>query len=182
MGINIADIVLAAMLLLAVLYGWRSGTINVIAKVGSLVLAYQMARSLSAKIAVHLADIIPPASDGGEAADKALHFLSLFIDTTGAVNRIVEIIIFIIIFILVNWLVRKLARMLTELFGKGVLAKINKGIGAFLALLFMLIIIVVLAEVILPACVGMGFGDSVLAFFRSSDILLPFIEDLAGLF
>lgn len=48
MGITVADLVLAALLILAILYGWRWGTINVVAKVGSLVLAYYAARAFSA--------------------------------------------------------------------------------------------------------------------------------------
>ena len=82
MGITVADLVLAALLILAILYGWRWGTINVVAKVGSLVLAYYAARAFSALIATSLVDALPPfggTAEAGEAAsggDQLLSFLS----------------------------------------------------------------------------------------------------------
>ncbi len=180
MGITLADIVIAALLVLALIYGWRRGTINVIAQVGSLVLAYQAARLFSAKIAAYLVTLLPSLASSGKGSGFLQGFLSLFIDTTGMANRLLEIVLYIAIFVVVNWLVRKVAHMLTGVFGHGLLGKLNRAIGAFVALLLMLAIILILVDIILPACVKMGFGGSLLAFFRSSALLLPLLSVFSG--
>ncbi len=189
MGITVADLVLAGVLILGILYGWRWGTINVVAKVGALVLAYQAARTFSGMIAEALVQVIPPfnanieqAADGASNfGDQALNVLSLFINTSGAANRLVQIVVFIVIFILVNWLVRKIAYALTGIFGRGILGQLNKAIGAFVALLLAIVLIIVFTDIILPVCINIGFGDSVLAFLNRSAILLPFMRSLPTL-
>lgn len=186
MDIVIADLVLAAVLLLGILYGWRLGTINVIAKIGSLVLAYQAARTFSGLIAHALVDVLPPfspgaAAGGEQAGNQLLNILSLFINTTGAANRLVEIVIFIVIFILVNWLVRKIAYALTAIFGRGLLRQLNKAIGAFIALLLTFALIIIFTDIVLPTCISMGFGSPVLAFLNDSGVLLPFMRSLPTL-
>ncbi len=183
MGITIADLVLAALLVLAILYGWRWGTINVVAKVGSLVLAYYTARAVSSLIAASLVEALPPfggteESSGGETL---LSFLSLFIDTSSAANWLLEIIVFIIVFILVNWAVRKIAYAVTSIFGRGLLGKLNSALGAFLSLVLMIALIIIVTDIVLPACIDMGFGEGVAAFFNKSTVLLPFMQSLAAL-
>ena len=187
MGISMADVVLAALLLLALLYGWRWGTINVIAKVGSLVLAYKAARTFSALIANSLAHALPPFSGAAEAGQAAsggnqlLSFLSIFIDTSGAANRLLEIIVFIIIFIVVNWAVRKIAYALTSIFGRGLLGKLNSALGALVSLVLMIALIIIFTDIVLPACIEIGFGESVANFLAKSTVVLPFLQDLAAL-
>lgn len=187
MGITVADLVLAALLILAILYGWRWGTINVVAKVGSLVLAYYAARAFSALIATSLVDALPPfggTAEAGEAAsggDQLLSFLSLFIDTSSAANWLLEIVVFIIIFIVVNWAVRKIAYAVTSIFGRGLLGKLNSALGAFIALVLMIALIIIVTDIFLPACIDMGFGESVANFLATSTVLLPFMEYLAAL-
>lgn len=187
MGISIADLVLAALLILAILYGWRWGTINVVAKIGSLVLAYHAARAFSALIATSLVDALPPlgsTAEPGQAAsggDQLLSFLSFFIDTSKAANVVLEIIVFIIIFVVVNWAVRKIAYALTSIFGRGLLGKLNSALGAFVAVVLMIALIIIFTDIILPACIDMGFGESVANFLAKSTVLLPFMEYLAAL-
>ena len=107
MNANIVDLVLFVILILAIIYGWRQGTINVVAKVGALVLAYNAARAFSSIIATNLVTILPSLGQANNAETTAaggkqlLAFLSLFIDTTGIANRLLEIIVFIIIFVVV---------------------------------------------------------------------------------
>lgn len=186
---TIADIVLAGILILGILWGWRWGTINIVAKVGALVLAYKAARAFSGMIAEALIDVIPPfsgnitqaAAGGTETGSQLLNFLSLFIDVSSPVNRLVEIVVFIIIFILVNWLVRKIAYALTGVFGRGLLGQLNKGIGAFLAIIIVIALIVIFTDIVLPVCINIGFGDSVLTFLERSHVLLPFMRSLPSL-
>ena len=184
MGINIADIIIAILLILALLYGWRKGTVNVLAQAGSLILAYQAARACSAKIAAYLVNVLPPfngtaAAGADEGSRQALALLSLFLDTSTVANRLLEALLYIAIFIFVRWLVRKAARMLTGVFGRGLLGKLNKAIGAFAALVLMIALIVITVNIILPACVKMGFGHSWLMFFRRSALLMPILNGLS---
>ncbi|NLF80095.1 MAG: hypothetical protein GX572_02760 [Clostridia bacterium] len=183
MGFHIADIVLAGLLVLAILYGWRWGTINVVAKVGALVLAYQVARAYSAPIAAKLVHIIPALGeqlDGAseEGGRQLLAVLSVFMDTTGMTGRLLSMVVFIIIFVVINWAVRRIAYMLTGIFGRGLLGKINRALGAFIALALMVAIIIIFDQVLLPASIGLGFGMQIETFIDSSKLIMPLIRNL----
>ena len=191
MGINLADITLAALLILALIYGWRRGTINVVAKIGAWVIGYQAARTFSPVIAAYIAKALPSlaapaaqnaASQSSSDGGQLLKLLSIFVDTSGAVNRLLEIILFIIIFIVVGWLIRKVAYMLTGLFGRGLLGKINRAIGAFIALLLMIAIIIIIQNILLPVFADMVLGRGWLAFWQRSHVIMPFINNIAALF
>ena len=175
-----ADILLFIILCLALFLGWRSGTINVLASLGSIVLAYRLGRLFSAPLAQKLTEMLPVLSPS-HGNGTVTNLLSLFIDTTTAANFLVQLICFIIIFIVVRWLVRKLARVLTGAFGGGLLGKINKAIGAVLALLLCAVVIVIFTDIILPAFARMGFGTAALAFLRQSRYVLPFFQSLQAL-
>ena len=92
-----------------------------------------------------------------------------------------EIVVFIIIFIVVNWAVRKIAYAVTSIFGRGLLGKLNSALGAFIALVLMIALIIIVTDIVLPACIDMGFGESVANFLATSTVLLPFMEYLAAL-
>lgn len=184
MGINIVDIVLIGILLLAIMYGWRWGTINVVARVGALVLAYQTARAYSSFITAYLVDILPflsaSASEEGTAdgGQQLFAFLSFFIDTESITNKLLNMIVFIVIFVVVNWAIRKIAYTLTGIFGRGLLGKINRVLGAFISLVLMVVIITILNDIVLPACINMGFGTKVVEFLHSSGLIMPLIKEL----
>jgi|WetSurMetagenome_2_1015567.scaffolds.fasta_scaffold175668_2 hypothetical protein len=185
MNFSVADIVLACLLVLSILYGWRWGTINVVAKVGALVLAYNVARAYSSIIAAKLVDIIPALSNkldsASEEGEKALALLSLFMDTSGITSKLLGMIVFIVIFVLVNWAVRRIAYTLTGIFGRGILGKINRALGAFISLVLMVAIIIIFDHVVLPACIDLGFGMQIETFLNSSKLIMPLINNLPSL-
>ena len=170
---TVTDLILSAALLFALISGWRMGTINVLSKVGSYILGYQAARLWSAPLAAALGREMPGLTLSGANSERLLSFLSLFIHTDKLVNRLLEIVLFIIIFIVVCWLVRRIAHMLTSVFGRGPLGKVNRALGALLALLLMAIFIVIAADVIAPALQGMGLGDAIADFFAKSQVIVP---------
>ena len=77
--------------------------------------------------------------------------------------------------------VRKIAYALTSIFGRGLLGKLNSALGAFVAVVLMIALIIIFTDIILPACIDMGFGESVANFLAKSTVLLPFMEYLAAL-
>lgn len=176
----LADLVIIGFLILAFLFGWKKGTIVVLANIGSIVIGYQVARAVSAiiaeKITASISMIEPESLSSG-----FISILSLLIDTNAVANRLVEIIVFIIIFIIVNWVIRALANILTGLFGGSILGKINRAIGALLALLLGAAIVIIAVEIILPTIVELGFGKEVLSFMQGSEYLLPYLYSLEAL-
>lgn len=187
MNINVVDLVLAGVLILAIVYGWRWGTINVVAKVGALVLAYDLARTYSSVFTAFLVDMLPPLGGAAgsdttaESGQQLLSLLSLFIDTESVANRLLGIIVFIIIFIIVNWIVRRIAYALTGLFGRGLLGKINRAVGAFLSLVLMMAIIVIFDDIVLPTFIDMGFGTAIQEYLDRSALIMPFIRSLPSI-
>ena len=179
---TIADLVLLAFLVIAVLYGWRVGTINVVAKIGAVILAYNAGRTFSSTIAIWLIKLLPGLQGKGESNEKLSAFLSLFIETDTLANRLVEIITFVIIFVVVCWVVKRIAYALTSLFGRGLLGKINHVLGAICGLLIMLAIILISTDIIFPAIADMGIGNGPRDFLNRSNFLLPFIKNFRGMF
>lgn len=180
---TVTDWVLGGFLLLSLLYGWRQGTINVVGRVGAIILAYAAARRYSASLALYVVERLPSLAGGsGESSEQLTAFLSLFINTDSIVNRLVEILLFIVIFVVVCWLVRQVAYALTGIFGRGLLGSINKSLGAALALVLALLIVLILADIVFPAVANMGISEAPLAAMADSQVLMPLIRDLQYLF
>ncbi len=182
---TVSDWVLAGALLFALIGGWQWGTINVIAKIGALILAYQTARAFAAPAALYLAQLLPGltgARQAGEEPGKLGTLLSLIFDADSAGNRLLEILAFIVIFVVVCWLVRRIAAALTGLFGKGLLGKINQTLGAACAVILTAALILILNDIVLPSLVVLGLPDSVPAFMADSQIILPALKELQAVF
>ncbi len=176
------DWVLAAFLVLAVFYGWRQGTVNVLGKIGAIIIAYLAARRYSTVLTVFLAEKINLNISAGNASEnEALtSFLSLFIDTNHLVNGVLQTLISLVIFVIVAWLIRKIAYTITSAFGHGLLAKINRTLGAAIALFITALLILILADVVSPALSGMGLTDES-SFFDSSQVIVPLIRGMENL-
>lgn len=182
---TVSDWVLGAALLFALIGGWRWGTINVIAKIGALILAYQSARAFAAPVTLYLAQLLPGLTGARQAGGEAGKFsalLALIFDTGSGGNRLLEIIVFIVIFVVVCWLVRRIAAALTSLFGRGLLGKINQALGAACALILMSALILILNDIVLPSLVILGLPDSAPAFMADSQLILPALKELQAVF
>lgn len=174
----LSDWVLIGVLVLAVLFGWRWGTINVAAKIGSLIVGYLAARTYAAVIANAIVKAFPALTASGEGNEKLIAFLSLFIQTEGIANRLIQMVMFVLIFIVVSWAIRRIAYALTGIFGRGLLGKINRAFGALLSLALTALFVVILSDIVFPALVGLGVGQAPLAFLNSSQLILPFIHSI----
>ncbi|MDO4732725.1 MAG: CvpA family protein [Bacillota bacterium] len=181
-SITVSDLILLGFLLLGAFYGWRLGTINVIAKIGAYVLGYQAARYASPFVASYIAELFPGIK---ETIDKpALDaFFSLFFnsDSGSIATRLLEVVSFVVVFTVVCWLVRRLAYAMTGAFGRGLLGSLNRALGAVASALICVVLIVVLTDVVLPALVGMGMGKAPLEFFEKSQIVVPALRNLQDL-
>ena len=179
MSVYFVDILLLAILTFSAIYGWYLGTINVVGKIGAIVLAYYLARTFSTKIAAFIISLFSNSDNSTvEEGKEVWSFLSLFFDTTEVTNGFLGIIIFIIIFILVNWVVKRIAYALTSIFGNGVLSKINRAIGALIALVLMVGILIIIENIVVPTFLSMGFGDQIEEFFQRSQLIMPFLRSL----
>lgn len=179
----ISDWVLLAVMVLAAWYGWRLGTINVVAKIGAYILGYRLARTFSSLLASYILEVFPQATakPGGE---KANAFFSLFFSGGGggAAHRLLEIVAFVIIFTLVCWMVRKIAYALTGVFSRGLLGQLNRALGALAAFLLGLAIIIIVADVVMPALERMGMGPGARHFFDSSLVVMPLLRNFQQVF
>ena len=171
------DVILFAILVAAFIYGWRQGTIGVLASIGAILISYRLARTYSASIAAEITyrlGILNP----GATDDMLLNLFWLFIDTTAAANRIVQFLLFIIIFIIVHWLIKKLANLLTGIFNGTILGALNRVLGAFLALGLGGLLIMIIHGILLPTLVNFGIGLQLAYWLNESDIVLPLLYTL----
>lgn len=176
-SITVCDVVLFALLAVAVLYGYDRGVIRVCGSVGSVFIGYYAARVYSTKVAIYVSNefsLLPAAPP----EDSTLYALSLLIDTDAAVNRLVQIAAFIIIFFVTIWLVRALSKLISDTVEHGFIGKLNTLLGMVAAALVLTAALIVVEAVILPACVQLGFGQSALDFLHSSNYVLPFLYDI----
>ena len=63
-------------------------------------------------------------------------------------------------------------------FGRGLLGTVNRALGAALALALMLAVIILLADIALPALMNMGLGAAPLEFINSSLVVMPLLRSL----
>lgn len=179
-----SDIILFAVLVLAAYYGWRMGTINVVAKVGAYVLGYRLARYLSPFVAAYATQAFPQLAAISVSPEMDA-FFSLFFGSGAAggfVNRLLEMVAFVVVFTIVCWLVRKAAYALTGIFRRGLLGSLNRALGAFISLLIGFALIVILCDVILPALTGMGMSNAASDFFNESKIVMPLLREIQSVF
>lgn len=170
------DMLLIGFLLLALLWGWHLGTIRVLAGLGAIIVAYQLARLYSAAWAAQLTDMLPHL-DAGSKEGQLMALLSLLLNTDALANRLVQIILFIVIFVVAHWLIRKLAHLLTGLFGRGLLGAINRAVGAFLAGLLAAALLLIIHAIVLPSTANLGLEYSAIAlhYLNKSSFMLPLL-------
>lgn len=176
---SLADIVIIVYLALGLIIGWRSGTIRVIAGLGSLVIGYWAAREFSALFAAQLTRSIPALTPSG--GDDLLSLLSLFIDTGAIANRFVQMVAFIIIFIVVTYLIRRLAGLLDGILRGTILGAINSILGAACAFGISLLIFNFAFGVVLPIFSENQTIQNVLDFIAEATVMLPLMGDLQEL-
>ena len=177
MSLSVCDLILAAVLLLSLSGGWQAGTVNVLSRFASIFIAYAAARSCSGWLAWLLRDLLPgfePASDAGR---QLLNLLYLFCDVDGMLARLVGLVAFVLVFIVVLRLVRRLAAGLTNAFGHGLLAHINKLLGASLSLVITAVALIIANDILFPVLAGLGVTGPQ-SFLAGSRIVLPGIYRL----
>lgn len=179
---SMADLVLIGVLLAALLWGLQLGTIRVLAGLGAIVVAYQLARAYSGLWAAQITNQLPQL-DPGSSEGQLAALVSLFVDTDALADRLVQFLLFIVIFVVVRWLIRKLAYLLTSIFGRGLLGTINRAVGAVLACVLAAALLVILHSIVLPAAanIGLDFGLTALKFLNQSQLILPLLYSVPQL-
>ncbi|MDO4581424.1 MAG: CvpA family protein [Bacillota bacterium] len=183
-----SDWILAGIALLGILWGWRWGTINVVAKIGALILAYRAARLFSTPVAAYIVAALrqpelpqqaqAAAEQGQTLSDTLRGLLFIFGDSTELLTGVVEIVVFIVIFVVVNWLVKRIAYALTSIFSRGLLGSINRALGACVAVVITLALMIIFDDILLPAMLAMGFGGQAAAFMDNSQVVMPLLDSL----
>ncbi|MGI5892187.1 MAG: CvpA family protein [Bacillota bacterium] len=176
-----ADWVLLAFSLLSILIGWNSGTIKILAGVGSLILGWQAARTFAAYLAGWLSKLVGGASSTVSDA-SVWNALYLFLDSTSVLEKIFYIVAFIIIFVLVIFIIRCIASALDRVMRGSVLGLLNSAVGAFFGLLIFAIIINFLWTIFLPLFGNTGVLLDLKLFLGASQHILPLLLGMTGYF
>jgi uncharacterized membrane protein required for colicin V production len=167
------DLILLIILLLALLWGWFKGGVRVLAGLGALIIAYQVARYYSVFWAQPVINMLPEQGSHSKLVD----LITMFIDADVLALYAVRVVLFIIIFILTRWLINKLATLITGLFGSSVLGVINRVFGALLGGVIIALAIFYLHGIALPAIGDLGFDVAYTAqdIFEQSRFVLPLV-------
>lgn len=167
------DLILLVLVLLGLLWGWFKGGMRVLAGLGALIIAFQMALYYSRFWSGPMLNLLPPADTPG----KLMTLINMFIEPDVLAIRVVQVILFIIIFVLTRWLINKLASLLTGLLGGSILGVLNRVFGAVMGGLIIALLIVLIHKEALPFIGNMGFDMAFLAqeFLEQSKFVLPLV-------
>lgn len=176
------DLILLAVLLLGLLWGWFRGGMRVLAGLGALIIAFQVARYYSQFWAQPVVNRLPPPGSEG----KLINLITMFVDADVFAVHVVQVVLFIVIFILTRWLINKLAALLTGLLGNGLIGVINRVFGAVLGGVIISLAIVLIHREALTAIGGLGFDMAFAAqdYLEQSHFMLPliyFVPSMLGL-
>ena len=122
------DLILLAVLLLGLLWGWFRGGVRVLAGLGALIIAFQVARYCSVFWAAPVINMLP--EPGGQGT--LIKLITDFVEADLLVTYVVRVVLFIVIFVLTRWLINKLAALLTGLLGGSIIGIVNRVCGAVL--------------------------------------------------
>lgn len=123
-----SDIILAILLILAMMYGWHRGLLRVLGGVGGLVIAFMLARKLSATLIPFLLQLLPPGEMVGTASAWQTVFEQLFYSNS-LLGRIVELILFVLLFGIITWLIHFLVGFITRVLNLTPLGFVNRFLG-----------------------------------------------------
>ncbi|MCL1817168.1 MAG: CvpA family protein [Clostridiales bacterium] len=167
------DLILLAVLLLALLWGWFRGGMRMLAGLGALIIAFQVARYYSALFAAPMVNLLP--EPGGQST--LMNLITMFVDADVLATRLVQIVLFIIIFLLTRWLINKLASLMTGLFGGSAVGILNRVLGALLCGTVMAVAIYLIHSEVLAAIAELDLDIALAAqeFIERSHFILPLI-------
>ena len=174
------DLILLIILLLALLWGWFKGGVRVLAGLGAIIIAYQVARYYSVFWAQPVLNWLP--QPGGQS--KLVDLITMFMDADVLALYIVRVVLFIVIFILTRWLINKLATLITGLFGGSVFGVLNRVFGALLGGAIISLAIFYIHKEALPAIGNLGFDIAYTAqdVLEQSQFVLPLVYIVPRMF
>lgn len=175
-----SDIILAILLILAMMYGWHRGLLRVLGGVGGLVIAFMLARKLSATLIPFLLQLLPPGEAVGTASAWQTVLAQLFYSNS-LLGRIVELILFILLFGIITWLIHFLVGFTTRVLNLTPLGFVNRFLGLLAGFLVMAFLLSALSLWLVPAFAAgktSGFWLVLSNMFTSSQYLLPIIEKI----
>ena len=175
-----SDIILAILLILAMMYGWHRGLLRVLGGVGGLVIAFMLARKLSATLIPFLLQLLPPGEMVGTASAWQTVFEQLFYSNS-LLGRIVELILFVLLFGIITWLIHFLVGFITRVLNLTPLGFVNRFLGLLAGFLVMSFVLSALSLWLVPAFAAgktSGFWVVLSNMFTSSQYLLSIIEKI----
>ena len=176
---TLADLAIILYLAVALYIGWKVGTIRVVAGLGSWVVGYWVARKFSALFAAQLTKSLPFLNAGGEG--ELSRFLSLFINTDAAANRLVQLIAFGILLVVVAYLIRKIAHLLDGVFRGTFLGVINSVLGAACSFAIGIMLFNMVFIVFLPVFATNQVVVNILGFMAEARLMLPLLGDFENM-
>lgn len=177
----IADWVLLAGSLLSILIGWNSGTIRILAGLGSLILGWQAARAFAYYLASWFSQLVGGASSA-TSEGGVWNSIYLFLDGSSILDKIFYVIAFIIIFVLVVFIIRRIASALSRILKSTILGLLDRAVGAFFGIFIFAIILNIICTMILPFLGDSGVFLDLKVFLNSSQYILPWLLAMTGYF
>ena len=176
------DILLAALLLLGLWYGWRKGVVKILAGPGAVIGGIFFARHLVGFVAPLLAAKLQNTAAAADA-NLETQFLSGLFFSSSFFGRLVEAVLFFLIVGLVVWIFRKLTKTLGDIVNSTPLVGfVCRTLGAVLAVLCMGVLIYIVHIWAVPwLAVAIPQVQALGDLMNSSVLVLPFIEGVGSM-
>lgn len=177
-----SDILLAALLLLGLWYGWRKGVVKILAGPGAVIGGICFARHLVGFVAPLLAAKL---QNSAAAADVSMetHFLTGLFFSSSFFGRLVEAVLFFLIVGLVVWIFRRLTKTLGDIVNAAPLVGfVCRVLGAALAVVCMGVLVYVVYIWAVPwLAAALPQAQALGDFLSDSVLVLPFIEGMGSM-
>ena len=172
MFFSLSDLILAAFLILALIGGWRAGTVRVLSRFAAIIIAYTVARMFSGWLAWLVQGWLPHFAPATEAGEKLLVLLYLFCDVDGMVARLLGFVAFIVLFLVTMWLVKRIANLISDAFGHGLLGHIDSFLGAVVSVIIASVALLLFDDILFPVLAQLGLSGPQ-DFMDGSRLVLP---------
>lgn len=176
------DILLAALLLLGLWYGWRKGVVKILAGPGAVIGGIFFARHLVGFVAPLLAAKLQNSAAAADASMET-QFLSGLFFSSNFFGRLVEAVLFFLIVGLVVWIFRRLTKTLGDIVNAAPLVGfVCRTLGAALAVVCMGVLIYVVHIWAVPwLAVAVPQVQALGDLLNGSVWVLPFIEAVGSM-
>ena len=177
----LGDIIIAVVMLLGILFGWKRGLVKIIGGCGAVYFGIVAGRHITAAIMPWVDGLIKGAANSAGVQTYEEEILTTLLFSNTLTARIIEVVVLVFVTIIVVAILRRLARFLGNVINHTpLIGFISRFFGAILAFLVFTAAMYAVLIWVFPLLADVEFVARLNSIVRSSQYLLPYVWSLGG--